>query len=1355
MAEAVFKLFVSSPGDVAAERARADAVVEKLNAEFKDRARFEPAFWEDHFYSADKTFQDQIPEAADCDLVIAIFKARLGSPLPAGFKRQPDGEPYPSGTAYEVLSAIAKRRDGAPIPDIYVFRYPRDPKVSLDDPKRPEIETQWRVLKDFFERWFKTSSGEFLAGFQTYDSTDDFAEQVENCLRQWLAKRGVVAREVWDRARVGSPFPGLAAFESDRTHVFFGRDLAIRQAGERLRQAKTPFLLILGASGAGKSSILRAGLMPKLMLPGAIPEVDLMRPVVMTPGLDPFAELAEALLKPEALGGKLAGGRFADRTTLAEALRGDPSTAVGLISEALDRAAEARRAAAHYDKPRPTRLLLGVDQAERLFTEATKDADAFGGLIQALAGPAAYVVMVLRADAYARLQACAPLLALRAVGAIFDLMPPTPAELADIVARPVAACEPPLDFGPSDPPLAERLVADAKGGDALPLLQMTLEGLYKAEETRGDGVLRAEDFKGMAAAVTEAANAAVAPLGDEGRKALEALVAGLVADLAPDPVTGEPAPVVVALDRDAFVKGKPDREALVSAFVEARLLTIEGAARVRPTHDALLRIWPEAAALVKEMGPLIRARRALAPLAQAWAEAAPGDKAKHLEMSAPLLAAGQQLEARFGDDLGAPLQPFIAEAEKAEAAERAQAARRRRNIFGATLAALAVMTSLAGAAVWQWRDAVAQKAAAVEAKNDADAQKTIALDAKNEAIAQKAAANQAKNEALAQKAAAERDLALATDAADSLVFDLAQKFRDVSGVPVSLIKSLLDRAGDLQEKLLGGGQSSPGLLRSQAAALDETSVTLLTIGDTKGALDAAQKSAGVFEMLLKQDPDSPDYQRDLSVSYEKIGDVKRAQGDLAGALIAYQDSLAIAERLAKSDLGNAGWQRDLSVSYEKIGDVKRAQGDLAGALIAYQDSLAIRDRLAKSDPGNTGWQRDLSVSLNKVGEVNTAEGDLAGALKAYQDGLVIIDRLAKSDPGNAGWQRDLSVSYERIGDVKTAQGDLAGALKAYQDGLVIVDRLAKSDLGNAGWQRDLSVSWSNIGEVKTAQGDLAGALEAYQDDLAIAARLAKSDPGNARWQRDLSVSLNKLGDVKTAQGDLAGALKAYQDSLAIRDRLAKSDPGNAEWQRDLAVSWSNIGEVKTAQDDLAGALKAYQDSLAIFDRLAKSEPGDAGWQRDLAVSWSNIGEVKTAQGDFAGALRAYQDCFAISDRLAKSDPGNAGWQRDLAVSLNNIGDVKTAQGDLAGALKAYQDCFAISDRLAKSDPGDAEWQRDLAVSDSNLASVYLAQKDSAKARGALNAGRAIMAKLVALSPDNAGWKEDLARFDQQLAALKR
>jgi hypothetical protein len=302
-------------------------------------------------------------------------------------------------------------------------------------------------------------------------------------------------------------------------------------------------------------------------------------------------------------------------------------------------------------------------------------------------------------------------------------------------------------------------------------------------------------------------------------------------------VTAEPLPVVVALDRDAFVRGKPDRAALVDAFVEARLLTLEGGARLLPTHDALLRIWPDASKRVAEMAGLIRARHALAPLAEAWDEAPPGEKSRHLQLSAPLLASGQQLEDRFGEDLREPLRGFIAEAEKSDAARRARETRRTRIVIVASLAAAAVMALFFAGAVWQWREAAAQRAAAVAAKTDADQQRIAALESAKEANK--------------QKAVAERNLAIATEAANALVVDLAQRFRTVSGVPVSLVKTILDRARDLQEQLLGAGQSSPALLRSQAVALVDTSDTLLTLGDTKGALDSGHKAADLFEGLLK------------------------------------------------------------------------------------------------------------------------------------------------------------------------------------------------------------------------------------------------------------------------------------------------------------------------------------------------------------------------------------------------------------------------------------------------------------------------------------------------------------------------
>ena len=189
------RIFVSSPGDARFERSRLERVIERLNGEFQGVARLSAIRWETEFYKAHKTFQAQIPEAAQCDIVVAIFRSRLGTELPADFPRMENGEPYPSGTAYEVLTAIAAAKHGG-FPDVYVFRYPQPPSVQLDDPGAAEIAAQWTRLKEFFESWFRTQAGQFKAAFQTFASTDDFEAQVEALLRKWLDEKVLHGRSV-------------------------------------------------------------------------------------------------------------------------------------------------------------------------------------------------------------------------------------------------------------------------------------------------------------------------------------------------------------------------------------------------------------------------------------------------------------------------------------------------------------------------------------------------------------------------------------------------------------------------------------------------------------------------------------------------------------------------------------------------------------------------------------------------------------------------------------------------------------------------------------------------------------------------------------------------------------------------------------------------------------------------------------------------------------------------------------------------------------------------------------------------------------------------------------------------------
>jgi tetratricopeptide (TPR) repeat protein len=1366
--ETVLNLFVSSPGDVQSERERVDFVVERLNAEFAGRVRIRTIRWETRFYSSHETFQTQIPEASACDLVLAIFGARLGSPLPERFPPMASGDPYPSGSAYEVLSAMEARRRGQGVPDIYVFRRPQAPLVALDAADRAEIEDQWRRLTAFFETWFRTRSGEFLAAFQEFDSTDAFAHKVEECLRQWLARRGFAAEgERWDRARLGSPFPGLAAFDANRSGVFFGRALVIEQAIGRLRELEAPqpgaarasFLLLIGASGSGKSSLLRAGLAPRLVMPGVFPEVDLWRSAIIALEADPFAALADALLSQGALGPELSQGPFRAKDLLAKQLAGDPELALAPLRDALGRAAEQRRREANFDAPRPARLFLVLDQAERLFSEASPEVAArFAALLAALARQRlATIVFALRSDAYARFQVIAPLVALREAGASLDLLPPTTSELEEMTTRPAALCDPPLAFERKDGrSLAAELVADARGGDALPLLQMTLSRLTAAEAARGDGVLRFADYRGMGAAVTETADEALAGLDPAARAELPNLIAGLVRDVAADPVTGAPTPVIGALDRTSFETGRPQRRALIEAFVAKRLLTAEGDAaseRVRPTHEALLRIWPQATAIIAEAAQLLRVRHALAPLVRDWAEAAAADKSRHLDISPALLDGAQRYIERFGDETTPATRAFVAAASAAAAERRdrelqesrrraadaeaiAAATKRAARRTGAGLIVALVLAALAG---WQWRAAQVQRDRA------------------------------------------ERDLTLATQTADGLVFDLAQKFRHVAGMPRDVVKDILDKARALQEQLLGAGESSVKLNSNHAAALGETAVTELALGEAPDALKLAEQARDIYATLLAGGPDDVRYVHDLAYSEGTIGAILQRQGDLTGAETAYGRARDVETAGLAHTPDDPMLRADQCLTLQDLGNALKGRGDLAGALTLFRQALTIGQALVDASPTDLASRNRLAIAHRNVGDALLQEKEIDAAAAEFDAASAIAGKLASENPDDTLLQRDYTLSQERQGETLTAKGDFSGALKAFAAGEATAIAMAAHDSSNLEWQYDISIGHIEVGDAEQALDDPAAGAQAFREAVAIDATLTAHDASNTQWSEHEWTSLQRLAGALTKSGGASAALATNRDALAFAKSIATHAPENADWALRVVEAENAIGQTLLGTNDLDGALAAYRDAVASADAAPIGKDGRA----DAFVALAGLAGALTLKGDTQGALAAYaraeglarqriaddaktpalrgqlatllvaeahaklkagqgeaavaqlREAAALAKTLAAEDSAEPLWARTEGVALDRLGDTLRAGSDFDGAASAYRDGLAAAAGLPAAVRATADARTSAATTQEALGAVLEQLKEYGAARAALVAAIALRHGLVDEKPDDA------------------
>jgi formylglycine-generating enzyme required for sulfatase activity len=396
------------------------------------------------------------------------------------------------------------------------------------------------------------------------------------------------------------PYRGLRPLEAEDAGIFFGRDGEIIEVLDRLRgirEAAPPRLLvILGASGAGKSSFLRAGLLRRMarddrnFLP--LPIIRPNRAVISGDG---------GLLM--ALEGACRAVNFATtRASLRNAIDGGAPQLRALLQSLVKKATPAAIDATKAGSP-PT-LIAAVDQGEELFlAEGQDEARKFLTLMREMIAddmPALILLFTIRSDAYERLQLAREFEGVRQNALS---LPPMPrGSYADVIKGPARRLvETPREVKIEESLVNALLVDIDKGGakDALPLLAFTLERLYL--EFGGRGSLSLADYEtlGRITGSIEAAVERVFKSADSehaisiDRPARLALLRrGLIPWLASiDPETGEPRRRVARLSEIPR-----DARPLIQLFVEQRLLATDvdessGEQTIEPAHEALLRQW--------------------------------------------------------------------------------------------------------------------------------------------------------------------------------------------------------------------------------------------------------------------------------------------------------------------------------------------------------------------------------------------------------------------------------------------------------------------------------------------------------------------------------------------------------------------------------------------------------------------------------------------------------------------------------------------------------------------------------------------------------------------------------------------
>jgi WD40 repeat protein len=598
------RVFISSPADVATERDLAEHVVARLGGIWKAHVHIESVRWERAHYDAAKSFQEQVGEMAQFDLVCGILWKRLGQPLPPDLFHRPDGSGYESGTVFELETAIACGGK----PRVYLFR--KIAPVLFAAESVEQDKQQHDALLDWWKKTVRDPQGYFRRGYQEFATPAEFEAKLESVLEDYLRAEGLVpSGPAWDIDKKGSPYPGLVPYDDAYSTVFFGRGLAHAETLREIRAAagrELPALFIVGPSGSGKSSLVRAGMMPAF---GGtqIPGVDAWRTALLEPAQAPLDALAECLYRKDVLP-ELAGSPQPAPRQFVDVARQSPQAAAHAVKWALDRAADAERRRTRAQAP-VVRLLLVLDQLETVLDSA--DCRALAALARALVEDGStWLIASLRSDRYPDLQLDPDFLHLRRGNALFDLPPPGASEIADIIAGPARAAG--LVFEErAGKSLAKTIEAAVGGADALPLLQMTLSQLFNARDRNTLTYAAYEAMGGLEGAIAARAEEVFRSASPAAQGALDVVLRSLVADMDENGQLTIRTP-----DRSAFASNVATSE-LVDRMTEARLL-VSADTGVRVAHEALLRRWQRAMASPALRPEAIRLRRQIGPNFDVW-----------------------------------------------------------------------------------------------------------------------------------------------------------------------------------------------------------------------------------------------------------------------------------------------------------------------------------------------------------------------------------------------------------------------------------------------------------------------------------------------------------------------------------------------------------------------------------------------------------------------------------------------------------------------------------------------------------------------------------------------------------------
>jgi DNA-binding winged helix-turn-helix (wHTH) protein/tetratricopeptide (TPR) repeat protein len=926
-----------------------------------------------------------------------------------------------------------------------------------------------------------------------------------------------------------TPFRGLHAFDEEHAQVFFGRDDAIRRLVETASaqiEARLALQLVLGPSGSGKSSLVRAGLFPAMA-----PRQRGDKPALLSTTTFDLAEQGA-----QSLFGALASAMLDLHTGDADLFPGDSAASLakrleqdreGVLRQMTAAAVMARSAGRGGNGP----LCFGIfiDHFEALFAPGRcleSERDALLKAIEDLAhSGGALVVIGCRNDFYPHIARHPVLMDGKPNGAHFDLAPPTFAEMAQIIRLPVVAAG--LSFG-VDPQTQARLddvlcESAAASPDALPLLQYCLQELYALRDENGElGFDAFRQVGGVEGAIAQRAEQVVNRFSAAQKAALERVMS-LVVVIAPneETVTSRRAPW-------SALRGEAERQ-VVDALVESRLFVSELLGDVPGfgiAHEAILRRWPRMREWIELHRSALLEHARLANQTARWVR-----EGRSAEL---LLPRGKQLEAARA--LQASGQFALSEDQEQLirlSLRRARRGERLRLLAMGTIVVLALLALALGIS------------------------------------------------ATASRKLAEKRRVEAEGLMGYMLGDFADKLRPLGRL------ELLDGVSTRALGYLGAAQdeelSTTGLAQ-RAQALQVIAEVRRARGDSKSAAQALDAAQAILMAEHAKAPANVEVLKNLGLNAYWLGLIAKDRGDVDKATAHWQSYLKFSDDLHRLEPNKVEWWIEQSYAHNNLGSLVASRGNPAEAAREFEQSIALKRRALDRQPGTRMLLEELADSYSWLGAAKQALGELRAAGELYEQEMTIIQQLRTAAPGETLWIRSEAWALDHRAAIRVAQGQDDAALRDFRAARALMTGLGKSDEKNLVWQAEAAGIELEEQIILARTDGAAKAVPGMRDIVARLNRLTATDPKNTMWARRAGMAQAWLAEMLLKSGQPDAARREAQAAVARMRQLYDANQADKVLRQALIKALVVSADIDSAIGDGAGAraaCRAASDMLGL------------------------------------------------------------------------------------------------------------------------------------------------------------------------------